>query len=287
VNRAAWLLFSLTISCARAAQRTSESATVAAITDEDLERRLRIIADDSMMGRESGSDGDYKAAEYVAAEFRRLGLEPAGENGTYFQTVPLWTVGVDRSSRLDVGGVALRLGRDFLPNTVGVTARQLENVEVVYGGAMGSPTTLDGSAARGKLVVFLPPNAPTNMGAFLGAYSDARAIAIATLDRLGPETIARLLEGRPTPDTTTNAARVFGILVTTAAATNLLGAAPETLTPGPTGRRVNGMLGFRYTPVRFPARNVIAILRGSDPSLRGEYVSLTPTTITSASIIFR
>jgi hypothetical protein len=41
-----------------------------------------------MMGRQPGEAGNYKAAEYVASEFRRLGLEPAGENGTYFQTVP-------------------------------------------------------------------------------------------------------------------------------------------------------------------------------------------------------
>jgi hypothetical protein len=35
------------------------------------------------------------------------------------------------------------------------------------------------------------------------------------------------------------------------------------------------MVGFHFTPVKFPARNVVAILRGSDPALRGEYVALT------------
>jgi hypothetical protein len=38
---------------------------------------------------------------------------------------------------------------------------------------------------------------------------------------------------------------------------------------------VTGAFGFRHTPVPYPARNVIAILRGTDPALRGEYVSLT------------
>ncbi len=52
--------------------------TSAAITAEDLRHRLFLIADDSMMGRESGSLGNYKTADYVASEFRRLGLEPAG-----------------------------------------------------------------------------------------------------------------------------------------------------------------------------------------------------------------
>src|SRR5436305_10015146 len=113
------LLGACAIGCAGATQRSPEAGTVPAITTADLERRLRIIADDSMMGRESGSEGDFKTAEYVASEFRRLGLEPAGENGTYFQTVPFWTKGVDQTSRLDVGGTPLPLGRDFPP---GLTA---------------------------------------------------------------------------------------------------------------------------------------------------------------------
>jgi len=59
-----------------------------AISPDTLRRLLRIIADDSMGGRGTGSRGDFLAAAYVAATFERLGLEPAGEHGTYFQTVP-------------------------------------------------------------------------------------------------------------------------------------------------------------------------------------------------------
>ncbi|HET7374961.1 MAG TPA: hypothetical protein VFJ20_16345, partial [Gemmatimonadaceae bacterium] len=66
----------------------STGATSADITEADLHHRLFLIADDSMMGRESGSEGDFKTAAYIASELKRLGLEPAGENGTYFQTVP-------------------------------------------------------------------------------------------------------------------------------------------------------------------------------------------------------
>ncbi|HEV8198051.1 MAG TPA: hypothetical protein VGP87_15495, partial [Gemmatimonadales bacterium] len=70
-------------------------ATSTDITEADLRHRLFLIADDSMLGRESGSLGASKTADYVAAEFRRLGLEPAGENGGWFQVVPLWTAAVD------------------------------------------------------------------------------------------------------------------------------------------------------------------------------------------------
>lgn len=66
----------------------SPSATSGAITARDLEVRLTAFAHDSMMGREAGTIWNTKATDYVEAEFRKLGLEPAGENGTYFQTVP-------------------------------------------------------------------------------------------------------------------------------------------------------------------------------------------------------
>jgi hypothetical protein len=61
--------------------------TVAAITPTDLKTRLFIYADDSMMGREAGTIGNYKATAYIAAELRRIGLEPAGDSGTYFQEI--------------------------------------------------------------------------------------------------------------------------------------------------------------------------------------------------------
>jgi hypothetical protein len=85
-----------------ATEAVGAQATTADITTADLKHRLTIIADDSMMGRESGSKGDYMAAAYIASEFRRLGLEPAGEGGTYFQTVPFWRATVDPASRLVV-----------------------------------------------------------------------------------------------------------------------------------------------------------------------------------------
>jgi hypothetical protein len=58
-----------------------------AITSPDLRARLFLYADDSMMGREAGTIGNFKATAYIAAEFARLGLEPAGDSGTYFQNI--------------------------------------------------------------------------------------------------------------------------------------------------------------------------------------------------------
>src|SRR5689334_14086878 len=57
----------------------------AEITAADLRARLTLYAADSMLGRKAGEIGNYKATEYLAAEARRLGLEPAGDSGGYFQ----------------------------------------------------------------------------------------------------------------------------------------------------------------------------------------------------------
>lgn len=74
--------------CGRAAISASPSGTTAEITARDLRLRLTAFADDSMMGREAGTIWNAKATDWVADQFRRYGLQAAGENNTYFQTVP-------------------------------------------------------------------------------------------------------------------------------------------------------------------------------------------------------
>ena len=58
------------------------SATSAAITAADLRHRLFIYADDSMMGRKAGTDGNMKATAYIAGELQKMGMQPGGENGS-------------------------------------------------------------------------------------------------------------------------------------------------------------------------------------------------------------
>jgi hypothetical protein len=79
----------IAMACSQPAMQTvpGPGRTGAAITPADLKSRLYLYADDSMMGREAGTIGNYKATAYIAAEAKRLGLEPAGDNGTYFQNI--------------------------------------------------------------------------------------------------------------------------------------------------------------------------------------------------------
>jgi Zn-dependent M28 family amino/carboxypeptidase len=54
-----------------------------------MDAHLRFLASDLLEGRAPATRGGRLAAEYIAAQFQALGLEPAGENGTYFQPVAL------------------------------------------------------------------------------------------------------------------------------------------------------------------------------------------------------
>jgi hypothetical protein len=62
------------------------------------------------------------------------------------------------------------------------------------------------------------------------------------------------------------------MLLSAAAARRVLGADPATMAVGAAGRTVTGAYEFGERPTEAPARNVIGVLRGSDPALRGQYV---------------
>ena len=264
--------------CTAANAPAPVGGTVAAISPEDLRRRLYIIADDSMMGRETGSLGAFKTADYVANEFRRLGLEPAGDNGTWFQTVPFYNAAVDPQSRIEVGATVLRPGTDFVPASVLARGRVLNGATAVYGGpATDTSKWISAAQAAGKIVVLDLPAGATMRGVAIGSprWREAIAVAPVVLDVTGSEMVARLMYGRPIPDSARNPNTVPTVWLSRRAATAILGADPATLTPGATGPALNGRFDIARTPVAYPARNVVGILRGTDPTLRNQYVSLT------------
>lgn len=85
-----------------------------------IEADVRVLADDAMAGRETGTEGFDSAAEHVARRFAESGLQPAGDDGGWFQRVPLVravadasaaTLSVSRNGRT----IALRPSDQFLP----------------------------------------------------------------------------------------------------------------------------------------------------------------------------
>jgi Zn-dependent M28 family amino/carboxypeptidase len=88
-----------------------------------IEAHVRFLADDLLEGRQAGTRGFDLASLYVATQFRALGLEAAGDNGSYFQNVPLVQgERIAEGARLEVERdgkhTALKFETDFLPNIV-------------------------------------------------------------------------------------------------------------------------------------------------------------------------
>ncbi len=65
---------------------TSHTPKIAA---ERIRQHVKYLSSDALEGRGTGQKGGDAAADYIAAQFKSYGLKPAGENGTYFQSVPL------------------------------------------------------------------------------------------------------------------------------------------------------------------------------------------------------
>jgi hypothetical protein len=138
--------------------------TEAAITANDLRTRLYQLADDSMMGRQVGTRGHVMGTDYIAAEFRRMGLKPGGENGSFFQDIHYAQHGYNQAaSTLTVAGTALKAGTDWAPMTPSAAGEialdaKLSGVGTVFGGRFGDSTTsLTRAQVGGKVVVFTAP----------------------------------------------------------------------------------------------------------------------------------
>src|SRR3954466_13094394 len=75
------------------AQTPDQAARVAQAVDSNVFRaHLGFLADDALEGRRPGTRGGELAAKYIAAQFERLGLQPAGDSGTYYHQVPIITL---------------------------------------------------------------------------------------------------------------------------------------------------------------------------------------------------
>lgn len=254
------------------------------VSESGLRSRMAAYAHDSMMGREAGTVGNYRATEYIANQLQGMGLEPAGDDGTFFQTIPMMTrVPV---ITLEAGGRTLELGTDILPLPpienipVSITG-DLNGVEVVYAGRMGAPDEIGAAAGEGKLVVIGAGLGPDGQPAFaLGPsilkFGSAAGLAIATLDYAPSDLVSFLREPTAFVDDGATPATVIPLtaFVSNATVESLFGESIETLQPGATGPAVRGSFGFEDREPEAPARNVVAILRGADPALRNQYVAI-------------
>lgn len=297
------------------------------ITANDLRTRLYQFADDSMMGRRIGELGNYKGTSYIGREFQRLGLAPAGENGTYFQTLPYGPAGIDAANaRLIADGAPLSQKTEWIPlapgGIVGASGRaDLDGVPTVFAGRWGDTTALDEARFRGKLAVFVA--SPVSLG-LMGRQTGPTLRCDSVPDKFGAAAAARVEAAQraadsaavrrgvarsifirdtraqragaagvllvaldSTPRATIDAAftprgamqpsapspqAVSGAVISSVAAAKLFGHPVEQVAVGTTGAPVTAHWQYEWHASQWPARNVIAVLRGSDPARAGEYV---------------
>ncbi len=258
--------------------------TTTEITRADLKKRLEIIADDSMLGRDAGQIGNVRATNYIVRELTRLGVQPAGVDG-YFQTIPLMQR-VPSTGAIEVEGKAYT-GDDVIALRSlggapygGEFARS--DVATIYGGKVGGEM-IDPALTRGKVVVFEPVtnNAGAVSGAFAGAngvmsvYTEAAALLFAGSNRVPAPTIANLRSARIVLADPAETPHVIpAALIPDAAVAALFGGPLSGLQIGAQGKTISGHFSMTDTKLPAPARNVIGIIRGTDPKLRGEFVGI-------------
>jgi Zn-dependent M28 family amino/carboxypeptidase len=170
---AALLLFVTLAACQREAEQTESSLTVSAppavatapltADEQRIADDVNHLADDKLEGRETGTRGYDLAAGYTAKRFREIGLQPAGDSGTYFQNVPLLkatreaegaTLTVKRNGR----EIALRFRDQFLPALNFNAAEHAIEAPAVFVGQGVHAPELDhddfaGLDVRGKIAV--------------------------------------------------------------------------------------------------------------------------------------
>src|SRR5829696_696559 len=219
--------------------------TTTAITENDLMSRLYLFADDSMMGREAGSIGAMKGTAYIAAEARRLGLKPAGDSGSYFQSVPFIARTLDPQSTLTVNDATLIAYKDFviLPFR-GAQPRAVEGTQVIYGGVTGDTAhALTAEQAAGKFVVLRAAPGVAFRVTATHPLAGAAAVAVAGAVELSAATLATGRSPSLTlPPAPGAPSALLTMSVTQSAAERLLGAPLEGLSVGATGGTVQGTL---------------------------------------------
>jgi len=256
------------------------------ISPGDIRRRIGVIADDSMRGRDTPSPELDKVAQYIAREYGRLGLKPGGDRGTFIQRYSLDRVKiVAESSAAFVhggpgGGATFKYATDFVFADNMFESGDYAGDLVLVAGPLRTATA-DTAAVAGKMVLLVGgrPRGP-DRERVLGWKPAGVILVTGAPDSIWSQVMTRNNRAqlrdpsRRVGGPVTLIVRSASILpVATALGVDLSAAqsaATFQVTPL-SGAQLHAHA--RIDPVeRNSAPNVVAILEGSDPRLRNEYV---------------
>lgn len=259
-----------------------ENATIDGISASSLRGHLSFLASDLLEGRGTPSRGQDLAAEYIAAQYRRAGLEPLGDDD-YFQTAS-WTY-----TQPDLAGFAFTLRSGA--KTMTLAPKQLSFAPGAALDANGVPlvkanwsdlASLEalGAAVAGKIVLIEPlPMRPRSQAEY-DAMKAAKHAVLARIGKLKPLMVLALERARPSGDAggrgeltdpaQPNPASHPLMTMHGEQAIALFDALPMGLTSTTLDLH---LAPASVKPVKL--RNVAALLRGSDPVLKNTYVVLS------------
>jgi Peptidase family M28 len=271
---------------------------------------IQVLADDNMEGRNTGSEGHRRAAQFVAGEFERAGLKPAGTSG-YFQTVKLDVRSIDEpASNLalvrDGKAMPLTLGEDASFSLRADLASHVDAGAVFVGHGLVIPEMhideLAGLDLKGKIAVFInggPSSIPSTVKAHYSstgerwkAFQKAGVIGMAAIPNPRsmdvPWERAKLARLNPTMSPSdkrlvdsegvqfslnvnpANAEKIFAASGHTFAEMLALADADKPLPTFPLNVGFRANVKLGHSQVESP--NVVAVRSGSDPILKSEYV---------------
>jgi Zn-dependent M28 family amino/carboxypeptidase len=139
------------------------------INDRVITAHVKMLSSDLFEGRAPSTRGGTLAAEYLATQLEEAGVEPAGENGTYFQQVPIIESTVNRNFALSVPGRVYRYYEDvvaFSGLERGEVQAQGDVVFVGYGIVAPEQNWNDyaGANVKGKWVLIMVNDPPAPAG---------------------------------------------------------------------------------------------------------------------------
>ena len=260
------------------AMTAEQKAVVEGISASSLRGHLSFIASDLLEGRGTPSRGQELAAEYIAAQYRRAGLEPIGDD-EYFQTAN-WTYTEPNLTGLGFtlthGAQQLSLPVKQLSFAPGA-AVQLSGARIVKADWNNlAPLEAMGQQVSGKVVLVQLPLA---MYKSLEEYEQGQASRRAVLERIGklqPALVLALDRARKTgngggrgdvADPAKARAAVPNVTMHGEQPIALFDALPSGLTTATLDMQ---LAAASIKPIKL--RNVAALLRGSDPALKDHYV---------------
>ena len=311
-------LIALITGAAACSEQATTDVKTAEVEKARIQAHLEFLADDLLEGRDTGSKSYEIAANYVATEFKKLGLQPAGEDG-YFQRVPFRRGYLNQQTTKAIIGegdnaVALKYPQDYMMSTLMNSTEASVSADAVFVGYgliadKYQHNDYEGLDVNGKIVVILngrPEAWPSEEGAHLASgkekakhAADRGAVGIITLhtpkrEKVRSYTSSLNYLGSPSLRWVDKEQNPFGsrkeikagAYLNLEAGKKLFVNAPQTLeqifTLDNDNKAIKGFdlktsveLAASSRHESISSSNVLAVLPGSDPKLKDEYVVFT------------